>query len=208
MGIINIFISTVLALIYPGAGQIYNGQAKKGFWFFGIAVTLWFLSETIFIRPWFEWIILLFHMWAVIDAIVVAIGIYRGKRDLSFVRNWKGFVKIAIVIVVPLCLLLAKAALARFVLFNYIEQASEPAEDSAKVQREIMEYLEDKYGQEFEAVGEVEYSPISGYFSLDVRPKENKRVTFAVYKHSYGKMNDTYLTSLWDIQFQDEIKPH
>lgn len=48
---------------------------------------------------------------------------------------------------------------------------------------------------------------MSGYFSLVVRPKENKRVTFAGYKHSNGKMNDTYLTSLWDVQFQDEIKP-
>lgn len=207
MGIINIFISTVLALIYPGAGQIYNGQTKKGFWFFGIAVTLWLLSETIFTRPWFEWIIRLFHMWAFIDAIVVAIGIYRGKRDLSFVRNWKGFMKIAVVIVVPLCLLLAKEALARYVLFNYIEQIGKPPEDPAKVQREIMEYLENKYGQEFEVVGEAEYSPMSGYFSLVVRPKENKRVTFAGYKHSNGKMNDTYLTSLWDVQFQDEIKP-
>ena len=112
MGIINIFISTVLALIYPGAGQIYNGQTKKGFWFFGIGVTLWILSETIFTRLWFEMDYPPFSMWAFIDAIVVAIGIYRGKRDLSFVRNWKGFVKIAIVIVVPLCLLLAKAALA------------------------------------------------------------------------------------------------
>ena len=207
MGIINIFISTVLALIYPGAGQIYNGQTKKGFWFFGIAVTLWLLSETIFTRPWFEWIIRLFHMWAFIDAIVVAIGIYRGKRNLSFVRNWKGFVKIAIVIVVPLCLLLAKEALARYVLFNYIEQASKPPEDPAKVQEEILQYLENKYGQEFEAVGDVEYRPQLGYFGLVVRPKENKRVTFAGFKHSNGEIKDTYLSDLWDLQFQDEINP-
>jgi len=207
MGIINIFISTVLALIYPGAGQIYNGQTKKGFWFFGIAVTLWLLSETIFTRPWFEWIIRLFHMWAFIDAIVVAIGIYRGKRNLSFVRNWKGFVKIAIVIVVPLCLLLAKEALARYVLFNYIEQASKPPEDPAKVQREILQYLEDKYGEEFEAVGEVEYRPYLGRFGLAVRPKENKQVTFSAFKLSSGEIQDSYLSDLWDLQFQDEIKP-
>ena len=105
MGIINIFISTVLALIYPGAGQIYNGQTKKGFWFFGIGVTLWLLSETILTRLWFEWIIGLYQLGTVIDAVVVAIGIYRGKKDLTFVRNWKGFVKIAIVIVVPFCLM-------------------------------------------------------------------------------------------------------
>lgn len=208
MGIINIFISTVLALIYPGAGQIYNGQTKKGFWFFGIGVTLWILSETVFTRLWFEtWIIRPFQLWTVIDAVVVAIGIYRGKRDLSFVRNWKGFVKIAIVIVVPMSLVLAKAVLERVVLFNYIEQASKPPEDLAKVQKEIMEYLENKYDQEFEVVQGVEYRPRLGYFGLVVRSKENKRLTFAGFKYTNGEMKDTYLTELWDLQFQDEIKP-
>ncbi len=195
MGIINIFISTVLALIYPGAGQIYNGQTKKGFWFFGIGVTLWILSETLITRLWFEtWIILPFQLWTVIDAVVVAIGIYRGKRDLSFVRNWKGFVKIAIVIVVPMSLVLAKAALERVVLFNYIEQARKPPEDPAKVQKEIMEYLENKYDQEFEVVQDVEYNPALGHFSLTARPTDNKHVLFFRDKVSRWK-NRGYLSN-------------
>ena len=208
MGIINILIAAGLSLLYPGAGQIYNGQTRKGFWFFGIMLTLWILSEMVFTRLWFErWIISTFQLWAIIDAIVVSIGIYRGKRDLSFVRNWKGFVKIAIVIAVPFCLLLAKEVFARFVLFNYIEQVSKPPEDLAKVQREIMEYLENKYDQEFEVVRKAEYRPMSGYFSLVARPKENRRATFVGYKHSDGEMTDTYITALWDVQFEDEIGP-
>jgi TM2 domain-containing membrane protein YozV len=80
MGIINILIAAGLALLYPGAGQIYNGQTKKGFWFFGIGITLWILSETVFTRLWFEWIIRLFQLWTVIDAIVVASGFTGGKE--------------------------------------------------------------------------------------------------------------------------------
>jgi hypothetical protein len=98
-------------------------------------------------------------------------------------------------------------ALSRFVLSNYIEQASKPPEDPAKVQKEIMEYLEDKYGEEFEAVGEVEYRPYLGRFGLAVRPKENKQVTFSAFKLSSGEIQDSYLSDLWDLQFQDEIKP-
>src|SRR5690606_16226606 len=208
MGIINILIAAGLSLLYPGAGQIYNGQTRKGFWFFGIMLTLWILSEMVFTRLWFErWIISTFQLWAIIDAIVVSIGIYRGKRDLSFVRNWKGFVKIAIVIAVPFCLLLAKEVFARFVLFNCIQQVSKPPEDLAKVQREMMEYLENKYDQEFEVVRKAEYRPMSGYFSLVARPKENRRATFVGYKHSDGEMTDTYITALWDVQFEDEIGP-
>ncbi|PRX39845.1 hypothetical protein CLV97_1193 [Planifilum fimeticola] len=82
-----------------------------------------------------------------------------------------------------------------------------PSEDPAKVQKEIIRYLENKYGQEFVVVREAKYNYELGEFSLIAHPKGNKRVTFVGYKSKNRGYFDTYPVALWSKQSEDEIKP-
>jgi hypothetical protein len=81
-----------------------------------------------------------------------------------------------------------------------------PLEDPAKVQKEIIQYLENKYDQEFVVVQEVKYNFELGEFSLVAQPKRNKSVTFAGAKSINGNFDDTYPVALWSKQSEDEIK--
>ncbi len=82
-----------------------------------------------------------------------------------------------------------------------------PPEDPAKVQEEIVRYLENKYDQEFVVDREVKYNYELGEFSLIAHPKGNKRVTFVGYKSKNRGFFDTYPVALWSKQSEDEIKP-
>lgn len=82
-----------------------------------------------------------------------------------------------------------------------------PPEDPAKVQEEIVRYLENKYDQEFVVVRETKYNYELGEFSLIAHPKGNKRVTFVGYKSKNRGFFDTYPVALWSKQSEDEIKP-
>lgn len=90
---------------------------------------------------------------------------------------------------------------------TYLLMDKKSPEDPSKVQEEIMQHLQKKYGQKFEVVREVEYRHSSKYFVLEVRPKENRCVTFAGFKYINGKLEDNYPSQLWDFQLKKEIKP-
>lgn len=75
------------------------------------------------------------------------------------------------------------------------------------MQTEIIQYLENKYGQEFEVVKDARWDVTGGYFILTARPKENRRVTFLGYKNPSGEFWDYYPDELWTVQLNDEIKP-
>ena len=82
-----------------------------------------------------------------------------------------------------------------------------PPEEPAKVQKEIIRYLKNKYGQEFVVVREVRYNFELGKFSLIAQPKGNRSVTFAGFKSINGGFDDTYPVELWSKQSEEEIKP-
>lgn len=80
-------------------------------------------------------------------------------------------------------------------------------EDLSKVQKEMIQYLENKYGQEFEVVKNVSWDFIENEFDLIACPKNDRRVTFEVHRTRGGHFWDYYPDRLWTVQINDELKP-
>ncbi len=96
----NRFVSFLLALVFPGLGQIYNGQLKKGFIFFGILVFFPILFGLINIATFFYGIVFIviyeacIRIWIIVDAIIQA-----GKEKEFIPRTynkWYYYIFIAI----------------------------------------------------------------------------------------------------------------
>ena len=95
----NVYVAFLLSLFFPGLGQIYNGQPKKGVVFFGL----------IFILSLFFWLRLLYSFYGLLSFIIIhiALVIYiiidavkNAKRQKEYVlkpyNTWYYYLLIAI----------------------------------------------------------------------------------------------------------------
>jgi signal peptidase I len=102
----NAVIAFLLSLVLPGLGQIYNGQLKKGTFFFGILLLIPFLAGITRVTTFFYGLLFLILTEICLRIFIIADGVRTAKRLKEFVpgryNTWYYHLLIAIVMVAVL----------------------------------------------------------------------------------------------------------
>jgi TM2 domain-containing membrane protein YozV len=193
-------IAGLLSLLFPGLGQIYNRQTNKGlivmclqFVFILVGIlTMGFLGAPAVIL----WI------WVIVDAIINA-----QKRDgqnmkqPSVPKGKSLYVELGIgaVIAIVLVFLVWKIGTGIY---------CEPHPDKKVVKEDALQYLTEKYEQEFK-ITKVKFNCYPyNTFEIKAYSLNNPDVTITMYAPSTGdEFSDDYIGKLWDKESKEELKP-
>ena len=196
----RIILSAVFSLILPGIGQLINGQRWKGITILILTLIGTAVKGLVTIVP-----LIFIYLWALIDAVVVAYGIYKGKREVPSHKKILIEVLIALVIGVPLSFLANEFAKEEIILsVPGMEDEAKIKQDEEKVKQEAIQYLKEKYNDEFD-VRDVRYTWKTGTYYMKARPKEQPEITFNVRKSKSEPFSDTYLIRVWSEQAKQEM---
>lgn len=190
-------VSGALSLIYPGLGQIYNGQRKKGLLFLAgqllslIAFLYTMGAQVIYLYFFGVW------LWSLIDALYTAWQIEQGRVVDSKEPTRRRWVEIG--------LLGLSAYIIGFFSYQMMMEPSEqiPQEEKAALQSEVGQYLEERYGQSF-VVEEPTYLPETEEYRLYAYPEDNPQQRFIVSKNP-ERLLDGYISLLYKEQAQKEL---
>lgn len=197
----HIIISTILSVIYPGIGQIYNGQRVKGILLILLELILGYFEAG---NTYLLFAFSLVWIYGVIDALWTAIQMNRGNREPRFLTGRRAVIEVGIslVVIVPLVLISSSTSSEGLV----VKMDQEPPEDLAVVQKEAQAYLEEKYGEQF-GIKDSDYVYEIGEYNFTAFPKKNPEVTFAVYRKGSQPFKDTYFMSYWSKQSREALRP-
>ncbi len=194
----RIILSAVFSLILPGIGQFINGQRWKGIIILFLTLLGTALKGIVTIIP-----LTLIYIWALIDALIVSYQIYQGNKEgPTFKAQWLE-VLIALVIAVPLSFLANEFSKERVVV-ALPEEETKIKQDEEKVKQEAIQYLEEKYNDEF-AIKDVSYTWKTETYYMKASSKTRPEITFSVRKTKNKPFIDTYLVSIWSEQAEEEM---
>ena len=197
----HVIVSTLLSIIYPGIGQIYNGQRVKGILLILLELILGYIEAGNF------YLLLAFSivwLYGIVDALWTSIQMQRGKKEPRFLKGRRGVLEVGIALVITLPLVLISSAISPEGLI--IPMNRKPPEDLAVVQKEAEEYLEKKYGEEF-GTKDPYYIHQIGEYNFTAYPKKNPDLLFEVYRKVSGPFDDTYLILHWSKQSEEALQP-
>ncbi|TCS94679.1 hypothetical protein [Hazenella coriacea] len=196
-----ILISSALSIIYPGLGQMYNRQIWKAVLLFLVCVPMDWINFMKDDLVW-EWR-LLFTLVAVIDAGYTAWRITQDSSR-SFLTVKQSFIRIGIsVVILAFCTLGLRFAFIQAFNQAVKEQQNFKVEDP-ELNKEVTEYLEEKYQQEFEIL---KTNTFVGEYDILAAPKGQPDVKFSVSGTSKENFIDTYYSALWSKQVQKNWQP-
>ena len=194
----RIILSAVFSLILPGIGQFINGQRWKGLIILFLTLLGTALKGIVTIIP-----LTLIYIWALIDALIVSYQIYQGNKEgPTFKAQWLE-VLIALVIAVPLSFLANEFSKERVVV-ALPEEETKIKQDEEKVKQEAIQYLEEKYNDEF-AIKDVSYTWKTETYYMKASSKTRPEITFSVRKTKNKPFIDTYLVSIWSEQAEEAM---
>lgn len=189
------FKAVFLSLLYPGLGQIYNGQLIKGFSFiiiqffciFIFRVTLVFFPYTVIIL----WII------GMIDAYKYSISNRKNKK-----RNSR-----------LIFLYLIIGGLFAYIGGNYAWNQGgkifdKPEKDKEIIKNQAKTYLEDKYNDNF-FVKQINYEWNTKVYQMKIVSEKYPQLNFRVNvgEFSTDEIFDDYLDTVWSSQSREELEP-
>ncbi|SEN62955.1 hypothetical protein [Lihuaxuella thermophila] len=199
----NVILATVLSIVFPGIGQIYNGQNGKGVSF--IAAILLFMSLNMATSgyPLFAVFYVVAWVWSLVDAIVVAVKQQKGSIPAPPLEGERRYVKLGLAIVVAYLLFFTSAC--AFDQTGTDEGGLALSKEEKKIQQEAKKYLENKYHEEF-VVEKPNYIPAIDKYGMYAYPKNDPDIVFGVTKLGSDPFLDTYLESVWDRDSKEELE--
>jgi TM2 domain-containing membrane protein YozV len=193
-------IAGLLSLLFPGLGQIYNRQTKKGF----VVMLLQFVLILVGVATMgiLGMPAIMLWIWGIIDALAYALKGDSKNTDQSFTTSDKSlYVELGIGVVIAIVLV--------FLVWNIGTGIyCKPHPSKKAVKEDALEYLTEKYEQEFE-ITRVKFNCYPyNTFEIKAYSLNNPDVTITMYAPSTGdEFSDDYLDQLWDKQVSEEIKP-
>lgn len=193
---IRIILSVLVNLFIPGLGQFINDQRIKG--------TLFVLAYLVFLSIPMSFVTLmgmsLFILVAIVDALIVSIQIYKGKRearaDRSLYIEVIGVALVTIVFIILIAIFIRDSGGEDLVLPEINNKSTvekiDPQEESRLI-KETEDYLTEKYGKAFE-IESVKYLKRSQAYIIEAYPQEKPDLRFRVTKDSKG-YQDTYVAT-------------
>ncbi len=134
-------------------------------------------------------------IWGIVDAIIYAPKRDKNQKDKSL------YVELVIGVIVAVVLIFTSWNIGTGIY-------CEPHPDKKVVKEDALEYLTEKYEQEFE-ITRVKFNCYPyNTFEIKAYSLNNPDVTITMYAPSTGdEFSDDYLDQLWDKQVSEEIKP-
>jgi len=202
-----VILATVLSIVYPGIGQIYNRQKIKGF----IFVLIQFILAVLNILALGKMNLLYNSIWVIgiIDAFVFAIiNEKRTKHDLDETEDAEGkkrpWVLIVVTTVVAYLLHYGIAYMLGTALFSPPQLGMQ--QHAPSIKSEVLSYLEKKYHKKF-VVDQEKYIWQTGAYQLVVHPADDPKLFFPVTKDEVYGIVDGYIQRLWVKQSTEEVTP-
>ncbi|WP_131924070.1 hypothetical protein [Hazenella coriacea] len=196
-----ILISSILSIIYPGLGQMYNRQAWKAILLFLVCIPMDWINFMKDDLVW-EWR-LLFTLVAVIDAGYTAWRITQDSSR-SFLTMKQSFIRIGIsVVILAFCTLGLGFAFIQAYNQAVKEQQNFKVEDP-ELNKEVIEYLEEKYQQKFIVT---KTSIMMDTYVIRAAPKGQPDQDFMVTGTSKEDFSDTYFAAFWSKQAEQSWQP-
>ena len=195
----HIIIASILSVMYPGIGQLYNKERRKGILLVVLELLLGFFDDYSFI------ITLLFiaiWIYGIVDALLRSIIINR--EGANFLKGRQAVLETGIVLILALSLTVISNMV--FSGQRTVNIDNQPPQKLNEVQQEAQIYLKRKYNQSFE-VGTPKYTSDTGEYNMVAYPKEKSNIKFVVYKTKTESFDDTYLNKVWSVQSENELKP-
>ncbi|WP_025948695.1 hypothetical protein [Geobacillus thermocatenulatus] len=183
----------LLSLLFPGLGQIYNRQTNKGL--IAMLLQFVFILVGIFTMGFLGMPAVVLWIWGIVDAIIYAPKRDKNQKDKSL------YVELVIGVIVAVVLIFTSWNIGTGIY-------CEPHPDKKVVKEDALEYLTEKYEQEFE-ITRVKFNCYPyNTFEIKAYSLNNPDVTITMYAPSTGdEFSDDYLDQLWDKQVSEEIKP-
>lgn len=196
-----IIISSVLSIIYPGLGQMYNRQLWKAILFFLVCIPMDWINFVKDDLVW-EWR-LLFTIIVVIDAGYIAWRITQDPSR-SFLTVKQSLIRIGIsVVLLTFCTIGLQ-----FTFFKVFNQAVNGQQNfkvkDSELNKEVIEYLKEKYQQEFVVM---KTSYMMDRYVIQASPKGQPDMDFMVTGNSKEDFRDTYYSTVWSKQARREWNP-
>jgi TM2 domain-containing membrane protein YozV len=193
-------IAGLLSLLFPGLGQIYNRQTNKGL--IAMCLQFVFILVGILTMGFLGAPAVILWIWGIVDAIINAQK--RDRQNMKQPSASKGkslYVELGIgaVIAIVLVFLVWKIGTGIYCA---------PHPDKKAVKEDALEYLTEKYEQEFE-ITKVKFSCYpSNAFEIKAYSLNNPDVTITMHAPSTGdEFSDDYIHKLWDKESKEELKP-
>ncbi|WP_131924069.1 hypothetical protein [Hazenella coriacea] len=196
-----ILISSILSIIYPGLGQMYNRQTWKAVLLFLICIPMDWINFMKDDLVW-EWR-LLFTLVAVIDAGYTAWRITQDSSR-SFLTMKQSFIRIGIsVVILAFCTLGLRFAFIQAFNQAVKEQQNFKVEDP-ELNKEVTEYLEEKYQQKFTVT---KTSIMMDTYVIRAAPNGQPDQDFMITGTSKEDFSDTYFAAFWSKQAEQSWQP-
>ena len=183
----------LLSLLFPGLGQIYNRQTNKGL--IAMLLQFVFILVGIFTMGFLGMPAVVLWIWGIVDAIIYAPKRDKNQKDKSL------YVELVIGVIVAVVLIFTSWNIGTGIY-------CEPHPDKKVVKEDALEYLTEKYEQEFE-ITRVKFNCYPyNTFEIKAYSLNNPDVTITMYAPSTGdEFSDDYIGKLWDKESKEELKP-
>lgn len=201
-------LAGIFSFIFPGIGQIFNNQ-----WMKGILLAFSELGILYFGIP-NQWIKLLFQLiwlYAVIDAVIIAIRERKGLTKSKGLIGMKAIAAVGISIVLILRLVYVPYFLPYFIYnlaanHEKIIEKNLPEGQFEDEQEKNKQYLEEKYDETF-IIGEGSYDSLFNHYVMDAHPEGDDELLFIVFQNKHDEFQDTYIRNIWTTDATNQFDP-
>lgn len=196
----KIIISTILSLLFPGLGQLYNKQRIKGIIFIVIGIVLVYVNIYGFLLP-----LTLFRFIAALEAAVMGIRKRRNGDENPFLTMKHASIEIGVS-----AILIFSMTMIPYELFikpgKNVKLPTKSGQEMQKIEEKAVVYMNKKYKKEFVATESL-YSMELGKYKIYVHPKTNKEMQVSVtYVESNNQFSDDYMNAVWGYEFDQKLE--
>jgi TM2 domain-containing membrane protein YozV len=192
--VVNRVMASFLSVIFPGSGQMANGQWRKGLLALLLGVASVYVQMVkLGTIPYFY---LLLWVLCLIDAYQVA----KQRDQRGEAVRW------GMLLLGGVLSLVALVACVAFAVFSFFDKSDS---DKKQVRQEVEQRLQERYHDEFTVQQEVDFSWNTGRYSMLATSKAHPDLTFNVNLSDteQRELTDNYLENVWSQQSQPRLMP-
>lgn len=187
----NLFLTMILALIFPGLGHIYNNKFMKG-------LVFGFLQ--------FLLLLLLVGTLGILGLPAIILSFYSIYDAYKIVKNNHDTIPIGPSYFIRLLIGGFLIFIYCYFIISVINEYNSPPIKESEVAVEIQNYLQEKYQKEF-VVTDLDYIPATKKYVMSAYPKEDPSLEFQVSQYSYSiEVEENYLSEKWSKEAEEKYK--
>ncbi|OYD06317.1 DUF4199 domain-containing protein [Paludifilum halophilum] len=197
---IHVVLATLLSIIYPGVGQIYNRQRMKGIVIILVYSILGYISiGNIYLMSFF----MIIWVLAILDSLWTAVRMVRKKVNRGFLQGKRAVIEVGIALTIALLYVWFSVDISQPL---WTKESHQPPQKVTSVQKEAKNYLKDKYGDSFK-VEKPQYITEFNKYRMKAYPQDDPKLRFTVTKRGSQPFEDTYVIAALSKQSQEEMQP-